>query len=199
MSKSGKKVLTTAICMCVLAAIVITAFVIITKKQNEQKDEIGGGTEAEKLIAKDLENNYPGTPREVLKLYSRISKCLYSGELKDGQLEGLAEQIRLLFDDELLAQNPEGEYLEDLRADVEEYKELKKTIISYVIQKSSSVKESTVEGKKYATIIVTYMLREKSDYVKSYEEFVLREDEDGHWKILGWKLLEPDEVEEDDL
>ena len=36
-------------------------------------------TEVQKLINKDLEKNYPETPREVIKLYNRIIKAYYDG------------------------------------------------------------------------------------------------------------------------
>lgn len=200
MPDSKKRVVHTIVGMCILAVIIIAAFIILTKRQERLKDEgIGSGTEADKIIAKDLVNNYPGTPREVLKFYSRITKCFYDSKMSDQQIEGLAGQIRMLFDDELLADNPEDEYLEDLKSEIKEYNEQKKVIVSFIVQKSSSVKKSTIEGRDYATVLAAYMLKQKEDLSKSYEEFMLRQDENGHWKILGWKLVDPNEVDDDEL
>lgn len=198
MSKSKKRIIATVVGMCILAAVVISAFYILTKRQDKSSESVAG-SETEKIIAKDLENNYPGTPREVLKIYSRITKCIYNETVSQEQLKQLAGQIRVLFDEELLSANPENEYMEDLQSEVNEYKEQKKSIVSYVVQKSSSVNKSTVEGKEYATILATYMVKEKNSYVKSYEEFILRQDDKGRWKILGFRLLKPEEVDDDEL
>lgn len=198
MSKSKKRIIATVVGMCILAAVVISAFYILTKRQDKSSESVAG-SETEKIIAKDLKNNYPGTPREVLKIYSRITKCIYNETVSQEQLKQLAGQIRVLFDEELLSANPENEYMEDLQSEVNEYKEQKKSIVSYVVQKSSSVNKSTVEGKEYATILATYMVKEKNSYVKSYEEFILRQDDKGRWKILGFRLLKPEEVDDDEL
>lgn len=198
MSKSKKRIIATVVGMCILAAVVISAFYVLTKRQS-RSSELASGSETEKIIAKDLENNYPGTPREVLKIYSRITKCIYNENVSQEQLKQLAGQIRVLFDEELLSANPENEYMEDLQSDVNEYREQKKSIVSYVVQKSSSVNKSTVEGKEYATILATYMVKEKNRYNKSYEEFILRKDDKGRWKILGFRLLKPEEVNDDEL
>lgn len=201
MNRSGKKVLHTAIAMFLMAVIVVGAFFLLNHRDSDSDSDQSQTvlTEVEKLLAKDLDHSYPGTPREVLKLYSRILKCFYSGTMSDSQIEQMAGQIRKLFDEELLASNPEREYLEDLKTEIEEYQSLKKTIMSYVIEKSSSVEKSTVEGKEYATILATYLVKEGTSYEKTYEEFMLREDEKGHWKILGWRLVQPTEVEDEDV
>lgn len=200
MEQSKKRVLHTVIAMTLLAAVIISGFFILTKSQ-ESKGEEGKAAdkEVDKLIAKDLENSYPGTPREVLKFYSRITKCFYGENINDEQLQKLSSQIRKLFDSEFLEANPENEYIEDLKAEIKEYNEQKKVMVSYIVQKNSSVKKSTVEGREYAQIIASYMLREKSGFTKTYEEFMLRQDENGHWKILGWRLVDAEEVDEDDL
>lgn len=200
MEQSKKKVLHTVIAMTILAAVVIAGFFLLTKRQESRGEEgAAAKKEVDKIIAKDLENNYPGTPREVLKLYSRITKCLYGEKINDEQLKKMASQIRMLFDSELLESNPEDEYIEDLKAEIKEYNVQKKVIVSYIVQKNSSVKKSTVEGKEYAEIVTSYMLRDKTGFSKSYEEFMLRQDDMGHWKILGWRLLEPEDVDEDEL
>lgn len=200
MEQSKKKILHTVIAMTILAAVVISGFYFLTKRQESRGGEgAAAKNEVDKIIAKDLENNYPGTPREVLKLYGRITKCLYGEKINDEQLKKLASQIRMLFDSELLESNPEDEYIQDLKAEIKEYNVQKKVIVSYIVQKNSSVKKSTVEGKEYAEIVTSYMLRDKTGFSKTYEEFMLRQDDMGHWKILGWRLLEPEDVDEDEL
>ena len=52
------------------------------------------------------------------------------------------------------------------------------------------------EENHFAKIIASYTMKEASDYKKTYEEFLLREDENGRWKIVGWRLTDPIEIEE---
>lgn len=199
MERSKKKKLHTIIAMLLLAVIVVTAFFMISRRGEDSQKNQKKSSEVEKLLAKDLENAYPGTPREVLRLYSRMIKCLYGNTLTDSQVEQMAEQLRSLFDEELLVHNPQEEYLEELQTELETYRTMEKSIVSYVVEKSSSVKKYTREGKQYATILVTYLVEQKGKYEKSYEEFVLREDDEAHWKILGWRLVQPTEVEDEDV
>lgn len=151
-------------------------------------------TEVEKLISKDLETSYPGTPREVMRFYSRILKCCYNQKLTEEQVESLATQMRCLFDMELLEQNPKETYLENLKVEIQEYKNAKKTITSYAIDESSNVEERTIDGEKYATIHVSYTTRSRSQYEKVYEEFMMRRDSDKNWKIVGWKQVTAEEA-----
>ena len=63
------------------------------------------------LVSRDIENNYPKTPREVVKLYMRIAKQYYGSSVSEEQLEKLGRQARYLFDDELKSKQTEQEYI----------------------------------------------------------------------------------------
>jgi hypothetical protein len=152
-------------------------------------------TEIDKLLAKDVNNNYPGTSREVLKLYGRMIKCFYNDGLKENQIDQLADQMRLLFDEELLGNNPKDEYLKTLKVDINDYIEAEKSITSYTVEKSSAVVYKTVEEREYATIKAEFLVKEKSKYKKTYEEFILRQDKEGKWRILGWKTTDASATE----
>ena len=71
-------------------------------------------TEIQKLITKNLDTNYPATPREVVKYYNRILECFYDDTYTDDELESLADQARKLLDDELLENNPDVYKRQDL-------------------------------------------------------------------------------------
>ena len=92
MKKSTKTTAITIIVMAIITAVVI--FFYFKTTQNVTDEETVAKTEIEKLLKKDMENNYPGTPKEVLKLYGRMTQCLYNDELNQKQIEGLLEQIR---------------------------------------------------------------------------------------------------------
>lgn len=149
-------------------------------------------SEVDKLISRDLEVNYPGTPREVMRFYSRILKCYYNQELSEEQIESLASQMRCLFDYELLEQNPKETYLNNVKTEISRYRKANEMITNCVIDESSNVQYSTVNGEKYAAIYVAYTTRKKSDYQRVYEQFLMRYDSENNWKIVGWKQVEPD-------
>ncbi|SFR73614.1 DUF6715 family protein [Anaeromicropila populeti] len=152
-------------------------------------------SEYQLLIDKDLQNAYPETPREVVKLYSRIIKCLYNTKLKESEIDTLTGKLRVLFDEKLNEENPLDKHIETLILEIKEYKELQQTISSYIIEKDSGIDYSIVDEEEYATILAEYSLKVKSSYEKTVEKFLLRKDSEGSWKIVGWSLADLDEIE----
>lgn len=192
MKKTKQKTMGTIFIMAILVIAVGVGFWQImeskrVQSKNEEKSKI---EEVNEIIEKDFEANYPGTPREVVKMYSRISSCCYNQELSDDELVLLVEKMRELFDEELLAANPTEKHIEDLKKDAEKYHEAKRTISSYTVDKNSSVEKKNIDGKEYASLRASYLVQESnSGYTKTYEEFILRADDKKHWKIVGWQVV----------
>lgn len=160
----------------------------------ENKTEL---TTLDKLILKDLESNYPSTPRAVVKLYNQIITCYYSAEFKDDEFEKLVDQALLLFDDELKAKNPKDEYMKTLSNEIEEYKTKDKTISQTAVCSSNDVLYRNDNGDEIAYVNASYFIKEGKEHVKTYEQYVLRKDEKGNWKILGYYEIEEDPAESD--
>ena len=195
MTKSNKTTVITLVVMAVIAAAVFFGYYQMTSNPKEE-EVLVAKTEVDKLIQKDMENNYPGTPREVLKFHGRITQCIYNEDLKKNQLEELLEQARKLYDDELLELNPWDEHLAALMADIKDYKENERTIMSYTVQNSSQIKTHKVDGQEYAITYLLFILSDKTTpLTKSCEKFMLRRDAEGEWKIVGWELADPESVE----
>ena len=152
-------------------------------------------TEVEKIIERDFDKKYPKTPREVVKWYNRIITAFYGEEYTDEELEKMADQARSLMDDELLSYNPRDTYLKSLKADIEDYKTRDKIIVQSSVSDSNDITYATVDGDYCAYVDAYYFSREASDYSRTYEEFVLRRDDEGHWKILSFRLTEGDNDE----
>ncbi len=149
-------------------------------------------TEVQKLITKDLENDYPKTPREVVKLYNRIVECYYGTELKKEELKDLSLQMRKLLDEELLLleENSEENYYNSVLSEVAYYEANEMYIVEANVCASNEVEFITDKdkGDKLAEVAVSYFIKKgQNDFFKTYQDFVLREDEDGRWKILHWK------------
>ena len=162
---------------------------VFAKKENTS-------TEVQNILSKDIERNYPATVREVVRLFSRISKCYYNETISASEFQQLITMQRILFDEEFLENNPLETFVNNLSSEIEEMRKNKNTMISYRVQKQSSVTTWESGENKFSSIIASYTLKENSDYKKTYEEFLLREDESGRWKIVGWRLTEPVEIEE---
>ena len=72
-----KKIGITFVALVCLAAVVLTIFYMISNgKISGSRESKSSTTEVDKLMSKDLDNGYPETPTEVLKLYWRYNKCL---------------------------------------------------------------------------------------------------------------------------
>ena len=181
----------------VLVGLVCGGFYYMSSKKGvsvENKTEL---TTLDKLILKDLESNYPSTPRAVVKLYNQIITCYYSAEFKDDEFEKLVDQALLLFDDELKAKNPKDEYMKTLSNEIEEYKTKDKTISQTAVCSSNDVLYRNDNGDEIAYVNASYFIKEGKDHVKTYEQYVLRKDEKGNWKILGYYEIEEDPAESD--
>lgn len=92
MKKTGIVILTIAL----IAAICGSFYVVNDKsKRANQKEKVL--TEVQRITTKDLDKNYPQTPREVVKLYNRIVKCYYGMQYSDEELDALTDQaLKLL-------------------------------------------------------------------------------------------------------
>ncbi len=141
------------------------------------------------LSSKDLEISYPETPREVVKLYSRMVKYLYDDDISAKKTKNVVKQMRTLFSDQLLEKNALDTQLKNLKSDVAAFTKEKKTIIGYEIDESS-LNTKEVDGKECATIIVGFAIKKNEDYEHSNELFLLEKDEEGKWKIVGWQITE---------
>lgn len=153
-------------------------------------------TEVQKVITKDLENNYPATPREVIKYYNRIQECFYNEAYTDDELYDLGDQARMLLDDELLENNPRDAYFESLKADIAEYAAKDKKIVSSEVCDSNDVQYHKVDGDECAYVTASYFVDDEKSYSRTYQRYVLRKDEDGNWKILVFYLVEGDSSDE---
>ena len=143
-------------------------------------------SEVAQLMGKDLDQSYPTTPREVVKFYNRILLCLYSEPVKEDEFESLSEQARKLMDTELLVENPQQAYMENLKSEVEAYTKDKKKIISTTISTSKEVEYKTIDSRECAYVESSYFIKGKNDSMRAGQTYILRKDEQGHWKILGF-------------
>ncbi|MDE6622026.1 MAG: hypothetical protein K2K74_16345 [Lachnospiraceae bacterium] len=165
-------------------------FYLSNYKSTEEETVV---TAVQDVLLKNLDNDYPPTPREVLKYYSDIAKCLCNEDYTEQQFEQMADKLLALYDEELVENNPRDEYIQTLRKDIDEFVQNGYSIVSYTTSKSTDVEEFTADGRMCARMYCTYSVKSGADYTSSRQVFILRrESETGRWKILGFDLVIPE-------
>lgn len=154
-------------------------------------------TKVQQLITKDLSKSYPATPREVVKLYNEIITCFYSEDCTDVELEKLVDMTLLMMDEELAANNPKADYLKRVKAEIVSFKLAERTIVSYTLESSNEVEHGSIDGEESAIVQTSYFIKEtksnsQNPYSKTYQDYLLRKDTDGKWKILGFEKVKGD-------
>lgn len=184
-----KKALRVGIVSLVCIAIMVGYYYYLSHRNGGGNNyDPTNASEVEKVMSRDFKKNYPSTPREVVKWYNRIITCFYGEEYDEKQLDAMADQVRMLLDDELLADNPKTLYMTSLKAEIEDYKNRDKAILQSDVCDSNDVTYAKVNGDSCAYVTTYYFSREGSSYSKTYQEYVLRKDQEGEWKILTFRL-----------
>jgi hypothetical protein len=191
----GRKWITATISIMTLFAIIILMFYYYWTHRVDPLDTSAENlSEFEKIMNEDYIQNYPETPREVVKNFARIMRVLYN-DPKDDEVEPLALKIRELYDNEFLQNNPEDTYLNNLYSDIASWQEKKRRITNYLLVKEDQEQESEVNGVKYSVNYVSYTIQENGKFTETWK-VLLRQDEDKRWKILGWEFV-PEEDSQD--
>lgn len=193
--KNSRKILVILIVVLFVSAILGLFIYVNNKPQSGSVEDDVVISNVDNVVLRNLDINYPPTPKEVLKYYSEITMCFYEENLSEEDLVRLAQTARKLYDAELCADVTEEEYLASLREDILEFNSLGIVVSGYTVSSSTDVEEFVVDGRECARLYATYRLRQGTEYIYSNEVFIMRKDENGHWKILGWELLEEEEVE----
>ena len=79
-----------------------------------------------------------------------------------------------------------------MKKDIEEFKEKKRTIVSYVPSSSVDVETFTKDGYDWARLYCIYGIKQDGLLYNSNIVFILKKDENSHYKIYGWKLVQKD-------
>ena len=170
-----------AVC-CVLLAY----YLMNLKAEKSKPEDYVKLTKVQEVLSRNLETNYPQTPKEVIKYYSEITKCFYDETYTEEELYDLAMKAMELFDHDLAANKPEEDYIRDLKSEIQVFKNNSNSISSYNISSSTDVYYFTEDGFDFARLYCTYNIRMGTVIQPVEEVFLLRKDLEGHWKIYGW-------------
>lgn len=156
--------------------------------ENAEEDVLVSAVQ--EILLRDMEKNYPPSPKEVVKYYSLITQCFYNDKLTDEELNALAFRAQELYDTELIANKTQEQYLIDLRADIDKFTKDELKISSFTTSASTDVEYFSESGYEWARLYCTYSVRQRTSMLSTTEVFLLRKDDAGHWKIYGWDLAE---------
>ena len=166
-------------------------FYLSNRSMPEKTEEISVETMtvSQKVLSRNLETNYPPSPREVVKYFSEITECYYNEEHTDEELRDLGLKMREIYDDDLVANQTEEMYLSLLKSDVEEYKQNNRTISSFSPSSSVDVETFTKDGYECAKLYCVYDINQDGLLYQTTLCFILRKDEEADYKIYGWKAV----------
>lgn len=170
-----------AVC-CVLLAY----YLMNVKAEKSKPDDYAKLTKVQEVLSRDLNTNYPQTPKEVLKYYSELTKCFYNESYTDKELYELAMKAMELYDHDLAGNKTEEDYLKDLKSEIRVFKEKGYSISSYNTSSSTDVYYFQEDGFEFARLYCTYNVRMGTVIQPIEEIFLLRMNLEGHWKIYGW-------------
>ncbi len=196
--KSGSKAgaVKGGIMILLVAAVMVGYYYHLSNRNRQQQEADVEVSVAQELISRNLTTNYPPTPKEVVRYYSDITRCFYNEEYSEEELKQLVDQTFALYDDELLQENEYGPYLIDLTNEINYYKDNSIRIASYSVSASTDVDFFERDGYSFARLYCTYTLVSGSRKQPVEEVYLLRKDENGHWRIYGWDLAENVNTEE---
>lgn len=202
MDKMTKKILGAFTAIIVIAAVILAGYFLLNKQANKKAEEnVLPTTEVGKILAKDLETKYPETPTEVVKLYWRISRCIYNNETSEKDTEALLKQLRKLYDDEFLKdeKNTYENMLKNLKSDKEKRNDEGQVFVSSNVQKNDTLEVVKMDGGESTAVMTATLIKGKEKSTKVYENFICRKNGEGDWKILGWQQVTREDAEKVDV
>ena len=155
-------------------------------------------TKVEKIITKNIDTDYPATPREVVKLYNQIIMAFHQEDYNVKELEGMCNVAYGLMDMELQGNNPFDEYMVSVQSEVANYNARKKEILQANVCDSNEVlyKTDSSNGDDVAFVTASYFVKENGEYTNTHQMYVLVKDENKNWKIKTYYQVEAPQGDE---
>lgn len=192
-----KKVgITVAAAVCVVLLCVGFYFMKNSDGSQASKENL---TVGQRINEKNLTDDYPKTPRAVIKLYNQIITSYYSGNYTDDEFDKLIDQARMLFDQDLADNNSKDDYKKSVETSIADYKNRSFKIRQTNVCDSDDVKYLTDDsnGDKLAYVTASYFTEENKKFDKTYQMYVLRKDDNGDWKIRTFYKIKGNSTEEE--
>ena len=161
-----KKVgITVAAAVCVVLLCVGFYFMKNSDGSQASKENL---TVVQRINEKNLTDDYPKTPRAVIKLCNQIITSYYSGNYTDDEFDKLIDQARMLFDQDLADNNSKDDYKKSVETSIADYKNRSFKIRQTNVCDSDDVKYLTDDsnGDKLAYVTASYFTEENKSLIK---------------------------------
>lgn len=189
MKKTNTSVTKITVLFIVVLVLVVGYYAYLSgTHRTEQQEAVM--SEVDTALSRDLDNNYPATPKEVIKYYNDLMKCFYNEECTAEELQDLGRKSLQLFDEELQENNDEDTYIIRLQGEVQNYKDNKRKITSVSLAPSTNVDYYSVDGFSFARISCGYTMTENGKKTSTVMVYLLRRDDNRRWKIYGWETAD---------
>ena len=186
MENSTKSAIIKSVVLVVLGAIVIGGIYFVLTRSKKPGGEDYKLTVVDEITTTDLDKNYPADPKMVVELYGKIMQTMYKETYTDDQQERMLIVLEGIMDDELLAN--QTNFKKSIKDEVKERREGDYSISVYQVQRIDL--EAKLDGRKACTVDCYFYLRQGTAGIPSIYQFLLRQDANGRWKILGWQAKE---------
>ena len=193
MNSTKSAIIKSVVMIFFAALIVLGMYILLTRnKEKEPKyDESYTLSSVDEFTTTDLEKSYPANPKKVVELYAKTMQVLYRETYSADQQLKMINVLAGLMDDELLAN--QGNFTQSMRNEVEERKKEDYSISNYVVL-TKDIDEATVDGRKMCHVDLMYSLRKGTSGTSILKyRYVMRQDNEGRWKIMGWDLAPNEE------
>ncbi len=175
---------TIIILVLVMALVGYYAYLSNRNKVSRQDDTV---TAVQNALSRDLERDYPPTPKEVVKYYNELFTCLYNEECTDEDIEALGLKARELYDAQLLEANEVASYLMRLQSEVKAGRDNQRCITSASVASSTNVDFFQQDGYEFAKLQCSYNILDAGKKYATTQMYLLRKDGNKRWKIYGWE------------
>ncbi len=187
----GKK----GIILVVVMLFLVVGYYFYLSNRDLQLEEDVEISETQELLLRDLERNYPPSPKEVVKYYFEITKCLYNVKNSEEDVEALGLKLEEIFDEELVENQVQESYSNNLKTEISLFQATNR-IVNYNISSSIDVDYFDQDGDEWARLYGTFYIQANNKLQSLEDVFILRKDENGHWKIYGWQQIEEQVTQE---
>lgn len=179
----------TTMIVIVLVLAVVGYYAYLSNKSRENRQEASLSV-VQSVLSRDLSKHYPPTPKEVVKYYNELLRCLYNEESTDEEIIALGLKARELYDAELLAFNEEEASQLRLKAEVHDFRDKKRRIAGIQLASSTNVDFFEEDGFEFARISCGYNIMQDGKNYSNQLVYLLRKDDNKKWKIYGWENAE---------
>lgn len=198
MNKQGTKVFTLVMFLIAIAALGVFTYLSDKSSNNRNNTDV---SEKDILLGYDMDGQYPKTARDAVVLHCRYMKYIYGEEFEkdytEDDLFAMNEKMRLLYDEELLGINSPEIQLQMMKDEIALYKANKQRYVSYTPSEVSQIEYNTDNGIEYAKMRVSVAMTIDGASFSADEEYILRKDAEGKWKILGWQAINQNDTTEE--